>query len=594
MTSNLHIESQTTKKYDLPLSHLDYSYIEKCSNVRELEKILSILRSGDEGMYPDLEKFAEKRLETLNPKSHVLRKESAILRAGDLEHGDWKNIQEDLKTWTHSMHKKDSDNSLAAPVAKSQGDIVEVDENLPPVRSTNIVLEGKKQKKPVEKKKKKVMPRDYKEWDKFDVEEELKSVSTDENKAAVKTKGNGVSLEIDTTGMSEEEKDLKANREKDKGNEAFRCQDFDEAVIYYSRSISLMPIAASYNNRALAYLKLKKWDKAIRDCNSVLNIEVDNIKALMRRGTAYKSKKDFKKACADLDKVLELESNNKKAEDLLKEVRMEMTQEEKERKERGGRRMVIEEVDSEDDDAEEEIEVDKPVVNGYGPHDKCVSPLSVAAESDSKEQDNHGSPEVLQEINSSPSLQQTCPVSAVSTEVLETPPLLESSLCNKTDLSQDASSNVTSPGIPEMCSQKDGTLSPASNLPPLETSALPSTEALDTSLPGKLSQQDTSFLKSEVFSSHDKSESSAETAQVASQETSIPSVPCAESQQSRPLFVQLPLPPVVSDLKDEGNILFRSGQYGEAIEKYYEAIVNLEKGKDIKCATFVTYANGMF
>ncbi len=36
--------------------------------------------------------------------------------------------------------------------------------------------------------------------------------------------------------LTHQEKLLLANREKDKGNEAFRAKDYEEAVAYYSRS----------------------------------------------------------------------------------------------------------------------------------------------------------------------------------------------------------------------------------------------------------------------------------------------------------------------------------------------------------------------
>ena len=60
--------SERTQKYDIPLGHLEYSYIRECKDSKELEKIIKILRSGEEGKYPDLETFAEKRLEAVNPK----------------------------------------------------------------------------------------------------------------------------------------------------------------------------------------------------------------------------------------------------------------------------------------------------------------------------------------------------------------------------------------------------------------------------------------------------------------------------------------------------------------------------------------------
>ena len=52
------------------------------------------------------------------------------------------------------------------------------------------------------------------------------------------------------SGLSDELKEMKAEREKNKGNEAFRAGDFDEALVYYSRSLSLLKTAAAHNNRA--------------------------------------------------------------------------------------------------------------------------------------------------------------------------------------------------------------------------------------------------------------------------------------------------------------------------------------------------------
>ena len=37
-------KAETTKHYDIPLCHLDYDYIRGCSDVKELEKILRVLR----------------------------------------------------------------------------------------------------------------------------------------------------------------------------------------------------------------------------------------------------------------------------------------------------------------------------------------------------------------------------------------------------------------------------------------------------------------------------------------------------------------------------------------------------------------------
>ena len=50
--------------------------------------------------------------------------------------------------------------------------------------------------------------------------------------------------------LTDQQKIQKAEREKEKGNEAFRSNDFAEALLYYNRSLSLIPTIACRNNRA--------------------------------------------------------------------------------------------------------------------------------------------------------------------------------------------------------------------------------------------------------------------------------------------------------------------------------------------------------
>ncbi|MEQ2165037.1 hypothetical protein GOODEAATRI_012877 [Goodea atripinnis] len=78
--------------------------------------------------------------------------------------------------------------------------------------------------------------------------------------------------------LSQQEKFLLANREKDKGNEAFRANDYEEAVAYYSRSLSILPTVTAYNNRAQAEINLQHWHNAMRDCQQVLELEPRNKK----------------------------------------------------------------------------------------------------------------------------------------------------------------------------------------------------------------------------------------------------------------------------------------------------------------------------
>lgn len=64
-------------------------------------------------------------------------------------------------------------------------------------------------------------------------------------------KKQGWLIQLCVLDLDEETKSIKAEREKVKGNEAFGSGNYDEALIYYTRSIQLIPNAAAYNNRAL-------------------------------------------------------------------------------------------------------------------------------------------------------------------------------------------------------------------------------------------------------------------------------------------------------------------------------------------------------
>ena len=59
--------------------------------------------------------------------------------------------------------------------------------------------------------------------------------------------------------IADEQKEFRADMEKCKGNEAFNSGCFEEALVYYTRSIQLLPNAASYNNRAMTCINKKSY-----------------------------------------------------------------------------------------------------------------------------------------------------------------------------------------------------------------------------------------------------------------------------------------------------------------------------------------------
>ncbi|WCJ43057.1 Tetratricopeptide repeat (TPR)-like superfamily protein [Euphorbia peplus] len=107
-----------------------------------------------------------------------------------------------------------------------------------------------------------------------------------------------------------EESSVDATSEKELGNEYFKQKKYKEAIECYSRSIALSPTAVAYANRAMAYLKIKKFREAEDDCTEALNLDDRYIKAYSRRATARKELRKFKESIEDSEFALRLEPNN--------------------------------------------------------------------------------------------------------------------------------------------------------------------------------------------------------------------------------------------------------------------------------------------
>ncbi|XP_053064383.1 sperm-associated antigen 1 isoform X2 [Acinonyx jubatus] len=264
----------TTKTFKIPVEHLDFKYIEKCSDVKHLEKILCVLRVG-------YQKLKMKKIKYTFMK---------------LKHFQWWKII-----------------------------------CLQFVVQTAVFMLVR-----------------------FDVEKECSKIDEDyKEKAVVNNKSHLSKIEtrIDTAGLTEKEKTSLATREKEKGNEAFNSGDYEEAVMYYTRSISVLPNVVAYNNRAQAELKLQNWNSAFQDCEKVLELEPGNLKALLRRATTYKHQNKLQEAIEDLNKVLNVEPDNELAKKTLLEVERDLKNSKRAPKtETKGKRMIIQEVENSEDE----------------------------------------------------------------------------------------------------------------------------------------------------------------------------------------------------------------------------------------------------
>ncbi|XP_074538770.1 sperm-associated antigen 1 isoform X2 [Halichoeres trimaculatus] len=326
------------------VEHLDYDYIEKCKDAKYLEKILKVLRSGEKGVYPHLLNFCERHLEKLNPKSQALRKESPVATAASLPEDEWRQIVDDLKIWQKETKE-------AEMLMKQQtGFKTAMKENIAPIRGSNHSVPTSQTAVSKEKREssRHTLPRGYAEWDKFDVERECKrvdeNISENDPPAMTNSQHSTIGTTVDSSRLSHQEKLLLANREKDKGNEAFRANDYEEAVTYYSRSLSIVPTVAAYNNRAQAEIHLKHWSNSLEDCQRVLELEPGNIKALLRRATVYHHTDKFQLASEDLRMVLRKEPQNAAATELLLKTEKKVKECQPEVRSKG-KRILIQEVE---------------------------------------------------------------------------------------------------------------------------------------------------------------------------------------------------------------------------------------------------------
>lgn len=95
-------------------------------------------------------------------------------------------------------------------------------------------------------------------------------------------------------------------------------------------------------------LKLKQYVKTIFDVNECLQIEPENIKALLRKGQAFIGQSMLTEACDTFEKVLDLEASNQIAQTELATLRKKVPV-------KNAFRMTIEEVDESEPKKEKKI-----------------------------------------------------------------------------------------------------------------------------------------------------------------------------------------------------------------------------------------------
>ncbi|XP_026671681.1 tetratricopeptide repeat protein 12-like [Ceratina calcarata] len=98
-------------------------------------------------------------------------------------------------------------------------------------------------------------------------------------------------VEKDAKQRSEDRKirNERAETLKTIGNGAFKEGNYEKAVTYYSKAIEQRKDSAVlWNNRALSYIQLGLFERALADCEWALKVNNTNLKALLNSAKCYK------------------------------------------------------------------------------------------------------------------------------------------------------------------------------------------------------------------------------------------------------------------------------------------------------------------
>jgi sperm-associated antigen 1 len=235
------------QKYEIPIEFLDFGYIKTCEDAKLLEKIVKILRSGEEGYYPDLTKFAVEKLKSIKPDSKVLRIEDS---QPFLDHEKRAEIDDEMKAWIQEMKTTDKIAMETKPLAKPE----------PPIRTSKVSQENSPEN--ASKEVERIKSTDYAKWDKFDADAAELKIDLDEERqreiVELKNKKNSEKVklieeieDVEVDCLTDFEKDRLSLKFKEKGNECFKAKDYEEAIREYTQSLRVKKSAAAFNNRAL-------------------------------------------------------------------------------------------------------------------------------------------------------------------------------------------------------------------------------------------------------------------------------------------------------------------------------------------------------
>ncbi|XP_066583003.1 stress-induced-phosphoprotein 1 [Prorops nasuta] len=107
---------------------------------------------------------------------------------------------------------------------------------------------------------------------------------------------------------------VKAEEEKELGNQKYKDGDYPTAIKHYSEAILRNPDDPKYySNRAACYTKLAAFDLGLKDCEKCVEIDPKFIKGWIRKGKILQGMQQQGKALTAYQRALELDPSNSEA-----------------------------------------------------------------------------------------------------------------------------------------------------------------------------------------------------------------------------------------------------------------------------------------
>lgn len=106
-------------------------------------------------------------------------------------------------------------------------------------------------------------------------------------------------------------------RIKEQGDEKYKAGMFEDAISVYTKCIDQARSSSdkgqtyikALSNRSACFKQLSNFDGTIEDCSEVIEIEPENVKALVRRAQAFEAVERYKLALQDVKYVISLGAN---------------------------------------------------------------------------------------------------------------------------------------------------------------------------------------------------------------------------------------------------------------------------------------------